>query len=115
MPITQTQTAMIASGASLSGPIALNAKSLIGIAAPAAWTAAELTFQVSADDGATFQNLFNESGVEVALNFDAGRFVRLLPDEWTGFTHIKIRSGPASLPVNQAADRILTLRSREFA
>ncbi len=44
-----TFTATIPSGQSLSAEVDLGANSLVGIAMPAAWTAADLTFQVSSD------------------------------------------------------------------
>ena len=46
-----TQTATIGTGASLSQQIDLGAMTLVGIVMPASWTAAGLTFQVSADGG----------------------------------------------------------------
>ena len=42
-------SALIAAGTALSGPVPLGALTLVGISMPAAWTAAPLTFQVSPD------------------------------------------------------------------
>lgn len=108
MPQKRTVTATIALNASLSGAVHLGSGVLTGIVMPAAWTAAGLTFQVSAD-GTTYNNLYDEFGGEVAVTVDASRFVRLNPSEWLGVQYVKIRSGTAALAVNQAAARTLLL------
>jgi hypothetical protein len=49
-----TTAVLISSGTALSAAVPLGAKQLVGIAMPAAWDAAALTFQVSVDGGTTF-------------------------------------------------------------
>lgn len=103
----------IANGTSLSAEIDIGANALVGIAMPAAWTAADLTFQVSADGGATWLELQSTSA---AIDFKAaaGQFVAVDPTALRGFNALKLRSGTSSVPVSQGADRILTLVGRAF-
>ena len=100
---------VIASGASLSTAAWLNGRSLCGIQMPAAWTAAPLTVQVSFDGGVTFQNLYDTSGNEVSITTAASRNIRIPPGDFAAVTHIKVRSGPSGVPVNQAGDRTIGL------
>lgn len=113
MAIGLVQTLVtILNGTSLSAAIPAGDHVPIGIAMPAAWDAAGLTFQVSCDGGVTFNELYDVSGNETTLTTAAGRYMPLDPSIWIGINHIKIRSGTAAAAVNQTADRILTLVSR---
>jgi hypothetical protein len=58
---TVTQSANIAINASLSGAVNIGEKVAVGILMPAAWDAANLTFQGSVD-GAAFSNIYDSSG-----------------------------------------------------
>jgi len=98
----------ITNGTSLSPQVDLGNKVLVGIAMPAAWTAADLTFQVSVDGGTTWLNLQNASA-EVDYKAAASQFVGVDPTFLRGFPSIKVRSGTATTPVAQGADRVLTL------
>lgn len=105
----------IVSGAALSGPAALGALTLVGISMPAAWTAADMTFQVSPDGGTTWQELFDGAGAALTIKGAAGQFVIPIADPsylWRGVNMIQVRSGTVAVPVNQAADRIINLVSR---
>lgn len=104
----------IANGASLSGAAALNNQRLVAIIMPAAWTAAGLTFQAS-DDGTNWFNLHDGAGTEVSLTVAASRYVRLAPLDWSRIRYLKVRSGTSGAPVNQGADRIVTLLTRPAA
>lgn len=106
-----TTTATIALGASLSGEINLNGASLLGIAMPAAWDAASLTFQASATAGGTYQEVYDDLGNPVTVAVAAGRMVavdnaalKLAP-----WRYLKIRSGTAAAPANQTAARAITI------
>ena len=108
--------ATIAAGQPLSGPVALGALTLVGISMPAAWTAASLTFQVSPDGGATWQELFDGAGIEVKGVGAAGQVLMrpALPSYvWRGLNMLQLRSGTAGAPVNQVAQAIVKLISRE--
>lgn len=104
---TTPKVLTIANGTSLSPAIDLADDRLHTIMMPAAWTAANLTFQVSAD-GVSFIDLFNAAG-EVVVTAAAARALALDQAMFPAFRHVKIRSGTAGVPVNQVAARDLTL------
>lgn len=101
--------AAIAGGVSLSPEVPLGAKTLVGVAMPAAWTAASITFQVSPDGGTTWLDLVDSSGSEVAITASANQFVQIDPAVWRGINMVKVRSGTSSAPVNQGADALVGL------
>lgn len=107
-PLATNQTVTIANGASLSNSVDLGGRALSAILMPAAWTAAALTFQASLD-GVTFFNLLDGAGAEITASAAAGSFIRLSINDWLALRYLKIRSGTAAIPVNQGADRILSL------
>lgn len=106
-----TITATIANGASLSGEIDLSNHKIMTIFMPAAWTAANLTFQVAAVTGGTFQDLYNDGGAEVNVTAAASRAIGV--DIYAGVLasarFIKIRSGTTGTPVTQGAARSIIL------
>ena len=107
--------AVIAAGESLSAATALGALTVVGISMPAAWTAAALTFQVSPDGGTTWQTLYDGAGNPVTVTAAAGQFVIPLADPsyfWRGINMVKVRSGTASVPVNQVAAATVNLLTR---
>jgi hypothetical protein len=114
-PMSDLISVTISAGTSLSPAVDLGGRTLVGIAMPSAWTAAPLTFQASSDGGTTLLNLFagfaGHDG-ETTLNVGAAQFWQVDQSAWRGITTIKIRSGPSALPVNQVADRVLTLVAR---
>lgn len=115
MGIALVQTPItITSGTSLSAAIPLGDHVLIGIAMPAGWDAAAMTFQVSADGGATWNEMYDSSGNNTSYTVAAGHYIYFDPNTWIGINHIKIRSGTSGSAVNQTADRILTLVSRQY-
>jgi hypothetical protein len=97
--------ATIAAGAALSGDVDLAARRAVRLVTPAAWSpAAALTFQVSYD-GITWGDLYDETGTEVSYTLVAGKSLRLPVHDWLGIRYLRLRSGPSSAPVNQAAAR----------
>lgn len=110
----ETDTVTIANGTSLSPAIDLAGHVLLGIVIPAAWTAANVTFQVSAD-GVTYGNYFDSTGTEITVIAAAGQYLQLSAATFVGVRFAKIRSGTNSVPVNQGSDRILTLVGRVLA
>src|SRR5438105_1968618 len=94
--------ATIASGASLSGIIALFSSAFVGLLMPAAWTTAVLTFQGSYD-GTTFANLYDSGGNEVTFTVAQGNMVAGDASSFAGLSHMKIRSGTSGSAVNQGA------------
>lgn len=101
-------TGTITSGASLSDAVSLASRNIWSVLMPAAWTAADITFQGSID-GSNFFNLY-DGGTEYQLAADANRMVSITKAQlFIGLTHIKVRSGTAGTPVNQGADRTLSV------
>ena len=102
-------TASIPNAGSITPAIDLGAFRAGRIHIPAAWTAAALTFQVSAD-GSTYGDLFDNTGVEYTAQAAAGRAVLLPLIDFLGMRYLKIRSGPTAAPVAQAAQRDLVIQ-----
>ncbi len=101
----------ISAGSALSAAVQLGDRHAVGIEMPGAWTAANLTFQASAD-GSTYRDLYDDSNNEYAVNADADRYLILNPADFAGIRFLKIRSGTSSSPVNQSAQRTLKLVMR---
>lgn len=119
--IVSTQIVTIANGASLSGSINLNGLTdaphglrLFGIVMPAAWTAANLTFQASFDGGTTYVDMYDYNGLEVVATASTSRLIVLDPVVFASIPLLKIRSGTAASAVNQGGDRTLTLVLRSI-
>lgn len=110
-------TATIASGQSLSGAVEIAGYLMAGVTVPpaASWTTATvITFQVSLDNGATYNNLVNKDGQEYSVTITRPvatdpAFLLVNPADFGGFTHVKVRAGTAGTPVNQGADRVLQI------
>lgn len=105
----------VASGTSLTAALDLTllGGAPVGIQMTAAWDAANLTYQVSADN-TLFQNYYDSAGTEITTTAAAARFIRLNPPDYAGIRYLKIRSGTSGTPVNQTADRALQLVYREL-
>lgn len=112
----RTLPATILSGASVSGPISLAGLCLVGVAIPAAsgWTAAALTIEVSVDNGASWISPFNAAGSATGTYSSpaAGSGYAVDMDSLLPYNMIRIRSGTTATPVNQGADRALTIIAR---
>jgi len=104
-----TLPAAIANGASLTDALDLGGLRLFGVVMPAAWTAANLTFQTSYDGGATWADVYDVNGNELTATAAASRFIALDPANFAAVQRIKVRSGTAATPVAQGAARSLTL------
>jgi hypothetical protein len=114
MAIGLTQLSVtISNGTSLSPAVGLGDGSLVGIAMPAGWDGATLSFQVSIDGGTTWLEMESISAA-VSVAAASGQFIAIDPAIWRGVNHVKVRSGTAASPVNQTADRALTLITRRF-
>ena len=105
----QVFNAVIDSGASLSPAVDLIDTRLFGFVMPAAWTAAAMTFSVSAD-GVTYNDLYDDTGTEVNLTVSASKFIALSnPQRFLGIRYLKVRSGTTGSAVNQGAARTIQL------
>ena len=110
IPDATRPTAMIANGTSLTPAIDLAEGRLHRIVMPASWTSAALTFKAS-PDGVTFYDVYDASGEYTISSSIAGasRSIVIDPTIFYGMRYIQIRSGTTGTPVNQGADRTLTL------
>jgi hypothetical protein len=109
MPLANANvlTVTIANGASLSDAAHIGAGTLIGIQLPTI-TSAALTFQGSAD-GTTFVEALDASSAAVTVAASVGlRYIKA-PADLVGVPYLKVRSGTSGAPVNQGADRTITL------
>lgn len=107
----------ILSGTALSAEVNVNAKRIVGIQMPAAWTAGALTFQAVIAQAAgnpptpTFGEVVDSANAAVTVATPAAGTYIALPDTLAlvGLGRIKVRSGTSGTPVNQGADRVIGL------
>jgi hypothetical protein len=106
----QYPTVTIANGAALSNAIDLGDGELYAIFMPAGWTAAAVTFAAATSLAGTYNLVENAAGTELSLATPgASDVITLDPEAFRGLRFIKIRSGTAGTPVNQGAERVITL------
>lgn len=124
----QVHDAVIANGASQSSIVDCGSEyTLVGIQVPAAWTAADISLLGAVHTGKTTPTTYGESpqdALEAELTFfqvndldseftitsipTTGGTLIAIPDGLLeGIQFLKIRSGTAAAPVNQAAARTL--------
>ena len=104
-----SETATISTGTSLSPAVNLGGLRVFGLSMPAAWTTASMTFQTSYDNGVSWQNMYDVNGNEVSVTVAASRNIAIDPVLFSAVPMIKLRSGTAASPVNQAQDSLVTL------
>ncbi len=112
---TSKVTATITNGTALSGVIPIGPYAFTALFLPAAWTAAAITFDGSADGGLTWAPVYGDDGTEVSIasgSVVAGRVIvnKAVLEQLAVLTHIRLRSGTSGLPVNQGADRVFTIQ-----
>ena len=96
---------------SLSSSIFLDGGVVDGILMPAAWTAATISFEGSMDNVNFFE--VGDGTAEISLTADAGWIIVIPPHKLNGAgRYIKIRSGTSAVPVNQNAERTMTVLKR---
>ena len=92
----------------LSNDFAVGDGKFMGLQIPAAWEAAatSITFQVSADEGASFYDLYGADGAPVSLAVTPGTCTSMavIALDVAPWKRMKIRSGPPSAPVAQTDD-----------
>ena len=79
---------------------------------PAAWTAADLTFQGAVTLAGTYADVYDSDGNELTVSAAQARAIGLTAAEASvlrAFRFVKMRSGTSAVPVQQAADRTVTL------
>lgn len=106
----------IANNAALSTAVRMAGNVIAAIHIPAAWTAAALTFQASLDDGVTWMDVYDDGGTE--LSIAAGSIPTAstraivnatILEKLAGLAMFRLRSGTSAVPVNQGAQRVITL------
>lgn len=98
----------IAADAALSDAADFQASRLTRVIFPADWTEAAATFQVS-EDGETWFDLFVETAEYSLTSAAADRAVAVNPAIFYDVRRLKVRSGTAAVPVDQAAQRTIKL------
>lgn len=101
----------IANGASVSSSAYLDGAALLRIVMPSSWTAASLTFQVSADDS-TWYDLYDANGEYTINTAAASRAIVLSPSDFAAMRYVRLRSGTAAAAVNQGGARTIELVGR---
>jgi hypothetical protein len=87
---------------------------------PAAWDAADLTFQISVDAGTTFNNFYivgsasplggwRRGFTELVIPTGPSRILGVFGFSFPKTIQIKVRSGLSTNPVNQTAIRTMSL------
>ena len=99
--LTEGLSATIASGASLSGAIAISYLLPVTIVVPAEFDGTAITFQGSVD-GVNYFNLYDEAGTEINFPASASRIIKITNLAYFfGLEYLKIRAGTAASATNQ--------------
>ena len=104
-------TVTIANGASLSDAAQIAEFINASVILPSGWTTQAITFQGS-QDNTTFANVYDKDGVEVTIPGAVASASYEIPAAVMNHKFIKIRSGTAASPQNQAGGDILTIAAK---
>jgi hypothetical protein len=99
----------IANGVALSNVIAFKEYAYAVLHMPAAWTAADIGFQVSSELDGTFLPLYDDAGALVEISSPAASQAHAIPAEVLAARFVKVWSETAGSGVNQAAARALII------
>lgn len=110
-PTQATRTALdIAAGQSISASTDLKGLSVLRLIIGAAWTAADITVQMS-PDGVAWNDMYDEYGSPYTIKAAASRTIFVAPGPLLAVNFIRLRSGTPAAPVAQAARATVTLMS----
>lgn len=111
--INQTlATATILSGQSVSNELDLGGSIPLHILIPAAWTAAAITIETSLDGINWVPFIYDDANALVQISSPvAGNLYTLSFWGVYGLKKFRLRSGTSSSPINQSADRSITIVS----
>jgi hypothetical protein len=104
MALTQLNGPIIEAGQSLSAGLDCTQGKIVRIYTPAAWTAANITFQISFDN-VTYRDLLERGGGEITAAVVPNSAI-ILQQANQQLAFIKIRSGTRAAPIVQTAQRI---------
>lgn len=105
---SHTMSVTIASGAALSDAFSIKDFTEGLIHMPAAWTAADIGFQVASTLGGTYQPLYNSSGL-IVISGPAVNNAYMLPADLAAAQWVKLWSNTGGSGTNQAAARTITV------
>ena len=100
------------SGSSISSSMLIAGRPIIGILMPEAWTAASLSFDVSACEGGTFYPLYDDGGNEITFSPTASTAIanNTKLEKLSSWYGMRIRSGcGVASAVSQAAARTFVI------
>lgn len=103
-----TLDVVIAQSASLSSAIEMPTATLLGYIMPAAWTAADMTYQGSYD-GTNWYDLHADTSGEITSAVTASKLVSVYPYDYMACRWLRLRSGTSGTPVVQTAARTISL------
>lgn len=112
LPSLRNHPVIIQAGQSLSAAINVGEREVVGILIPAGWTAANLTFQANHDGESAFLNVHDSAGTELTVTAAASRYIAFtesIRTAFEGIRNLKVRSGTAGTPVNQASSITIQL------
>ena len=103
----------IQSGTSMSDLLNLGGLRLFGLTIPSDWTTADITFQMSPDEGVTWFDVHDASGQPAKVSASADGFFAVDPRCFASIQNLRVRSGTAGAEVQQTGDRSLQLILRK--
>ena len=115
--VSSGASSTISSGGSVTPTIALGNNSLVGIIMPVAWTAAALSIEVSMDGTNWVSTLYDSYSAQTGYYSTPVAGAAYAADILSiiGFKYIRLRSGTAAAPVNQAANRVFSIITKPLS
>lgn len=107
--ISSTQQVTILNGTALSNVLSFYEHAYGIVHMPAAWTAADIAFQVASELNGTFQPLYDDAGALVEISSPAVDQAHAIPVEVLAARFVKLWSQSGGAGVNQGAERALSL------
>ena len=113
----KTQTVTILSGASVSDVMQVMDSAILGFIMPAVWDAAALNIEVSCDGTNFAAVIYDGSGLAVSSWSTpvAGAAYAVDTLSMLPWRYFRFRSGTSGSPVNQTANRLITVVMRPLA
>ena len=111
--LVTNETVTILENGTVSSSFNLLGTSLVGIVIPSSWTAADITIQVSYDNGASFIDHYDEAGIETTffvasdhiVSFGSNTIAKLLSAQFIQLTSTVPQTG---------SNKVIQLLSRPF-
>lgn len=106
-------TTTIPINTAISDPITLNGNVIHAIQWPSTFTGSSstsITLSGSVDNGVTYKDVYSTDGTELLFNATQDTIQIMDPTIFTGFTHLKFRTGTSSSPTTQTAAKTITIQ-----